>query len=177
MKKLLIALALAALLPAMALGGTMDYQLVSTKISGSGTLPWSSSATADTMTNFTLLCGVGTGSGWIIPETTAVIPTASMVCPIEDGAFAGIFIEQATADSVRVTPQVSCDKESWLSLTAVDLVGTTDFDPIIEASTAVSTPMWPYMRFIISNYEGGKAATAVSTASVTIWFNRYEKTY
>jgi len=99
-----------------------------------------------------------------------------MVCPFGAGAVGGIMLECATADSVLVTPQVSCDKASWMSLGNVSLVGTVDFDPLTaEASTAITTPMWPYMRFILAHNDGSAGDDVDSISSVTIWFVRFEK--
>lgn len=176
MKKILIALALAALLPtvALAMGGN-EYTLRWTKIGhdGVGTEAWSAAAGADSLTDWTLAVAAATSFG--VPETTTVIDTRNMVCPVEDGVFAAIYGEWATADSVLITPQVSMDKASWMSLANLTMVGTVDFDPIIEASTAITTPVWPYTRFIVQHYDGSAKATSIS--SVTLWFVRYEKDY
>jgi hypothetical protein len=184
MKKFLIlCLALAFLvvpvvtLAASAGGSANPYHLVSVKISGShpsGSI-WNSSFTPDSTVDWTLATTA--------TETSQVIQTAKVgtgilspgrnyygeiVCPFAGGAYAGLFVECASADSIYVTPQVSCDKSTWLSLGVVQLLGTVDYDMLaVEASTAVTTPgLWPYMRFLINNYK-----KVYSNSSVTLWFN------
>ena len=154
-------------------GSAPSYHLTWTKIGndGVGTTAWSSTVAADSVSDWTLAVAAATDFG--VDETTAVVETRNMVCPMGAGAFAGIFGEWATADSVLITPQVSMDKGTWMSLGNLTMVGTVDFDPIVENATMITTPTWPYMRFIIQHYDGSAKATSISSA--TFWFVRYEK--
>ncbi len=180
MKKTLAILLVALFVPALAFaagsgGSANPYHLVCTPISGSGVTPWSLYATSDTMTAFTLRIAAATIFG--VPETTVAIPAENIVCPVGAGAFMGLFGTWATADSVRVTPQFSPDGATWFPLAAVDMitaagVGSTTY-PVVEAATVLTTPMWKYLRFIITHYDGSAKATSI--CSVSIWFARYEK--
>jgi len=178
LKKIFLILGLALLLPVVSFaagagGSANKYHLKYTKIGhdGVGTEAWSATADADSLDNWTLAIAAATDFG--VNETTTVVETGNMVCPFGAGAFAGIFGEWATSDSIRIVPQVSMDKASWMNLGTITMVGTVDYDPIVEAATMVTTPSWPYMRFIIDHYDGSAKATYIS--SVTLWFVRYEK--
>ncbi|KPJ58455.1 MAG: hypothetical protein AMJ46_14195 [Latescibacteria bacterium DG_63] len=184
MKKILIfCLATMLLLPAIALatgvGGSGNPYHVNTVYLGKRialvagtTIPWTKEEQRDSL-DYALLCNAA--ATWAHPETTNCFDVSRMTCPQAAGVYGAVFLRCATADSVLVTPQVSQDRLYWISMADVSLVGTIDFDPIVEGTTAITTPIWKWMRFIVTNNEGGKAASAVSTAGVRIWFSYFEK--
>jgi hypothetical protein len=183
MKKILAVLSIAVCLfaPALAMatsagGSANKYHVVVTPISGSGTLPWSLSAKADTMESYTL--GVTAATVFTKPETTVAIPATNIVVPFAGGAFMGLFGKATNADSIRVTPQFSPNGSLWFSLANVDMAmaasgaASTTY-PIVEAATVLTMPMWKYVRFIITHYDGSDAT--VANPGVTIWWARFEK--
>jgi hypothetical protein len=141
------------------------------------TRPWtfSISAPQTDSTDFMLKPPINVTSSVAQPDTTNAISIQDMVYPATGAIYAGVFLRMATADSVIVQPQVSQDGLYWISLANVSLVGTTDFDPLVEAQTTITTPMWKYMRWIMWSADYVKAPGAVSTAGVRLWFSYYEK--
>jgi hypothetical protein len=171
----LMAITLPSVVLATSSGGSANhYVLVFERIKtgksiGCGTLtPWDGSETPGDSVVWTLQESQS--------ETTGVYNTGQITCPFAGGVYMGFTRYCATADSLLITPQVSFDKTIWLSLAAVTIVPgaatSAATSQYVEAATLLTTPAWPFMRFIFTDND---STSQVSQASNSVWFQRFEK--
>ncbi len=186
MKKILVALMFASLLVPVACfaagsgGSAPPYHMrVEPLCRTDAAENWSISAQRDSCT--WTLCVGALGKNYIgAPETTCAYDTRNLVAPMGAGAFMGLVCKGSQADSISISPQVSWDGDNWMDLltspAAVMVIPAADgmiTYPIAEASTVITTPMWPMIRFCIQHCDG--TGMTVAIANFEAWWISYEK--